>query len=198
MRKRLQKLFAGVGMMFALFIGGGIVADAANYADLFDASYYAEKNPDVVAAFGTDANVLYSHYVNNGIHEGRNAGPLFDVKKYRENNSDLEGLYADNWAAYVNQYLTEGLKEGRIGYGEEFDAASYANRYSDLRNVYGYDVKRLYTHYITCGKKEGRNASWETTDAEKKEENKKPRASGWKQERLREERAWRESLLLSK
>jgi hypothetical protein len=178
MRKRLQKLFAGVGMMFALFIGGGIVADAANYADLFDASYYAEKNPDVVAAFGTDANVLYSHYVNNGIHEGRNAGPLFDVKKYRENNSDLEGLYADNWAAYVNQYLTEGLKEGRIGYGEEFDAASYANRYSDLRNVYGYDVKRLYTHYITCGKKEGRNASWETTDAEKKEENKKPVLNG--------------------
>ncbi len=145
---------------------------------LFDASYYAEKNPDVVAAFGTDANVLYSHYVNNGIHEGRNAGPLFDVKKYRENNSDLEGLYADNWAAYVNQYLTEGLKEGRIGYGEEFDAASYANRYSDLRNVYGYDVKRLYTHYITCGKKEGRNASWETTDAEKKEENKKPVLNG--------------------
>ena len=178
MRKRLQKLFAGVGMMFALFIGGGIVADAANYADLFDASYYAEKNPDVVAAFGTDANVLYSHYVNNGIHEGRNAGPLFDVKKYRENNSDLEGLYADTWEAYVNQYLTEGLKEGLICYCEEFVAASYANRYSDLRNVYGYDVKRLYTHYITCGKKEGRNASWETTDAEKKEENKKPVLNG--------------------
>lgn len=178
MRKRLQKLFAGVGMMFVMFAGGSMTVHAANYADLFDAAYYAEKNPDVVAAYGTDPNALYAHYVNNGINEGRNAGPLFDVKKYRENNQDLEGQYADNWAAYVNQYLTEGLKEGRIGYGEDFDAASYANRYSDLRNVYGYDLKGLYTHYITCGKKEGRNASWESTEEEQKAEDKKPVLNG--------------------
>lgn len=178
MRKRLQKLFAGVGMMFVMFAGGSMAVHAANYADLFDAAYYAEKNPDVVAAYGTDPNILYAHYVNNGINEGRNAGPLFDVKKYRENNRDLEGQYADNWAAYVNQYLTDGLKEGRIGYGEDFDAASYANRYSDLRNVYGYDLKGLYTHYITCGKKEGRNASWESTEEEKKAEDKKPVLNG--------------------
>lgn len=178
MRKRLQKLFAGIGMMFVMFAGGSMAVHAANYADLFDAAYYAEKNPDVVAAHGTDPNILYAHYVNNGINEGRNAGPLFDVKKYRENNQDLEGQYADNWAAYVNQYLTDGLKEGRIGYGEDFDAASYANRYSDLRNVYGYDLKSLYTHYITCGKKEGRNASWESTEEEQKAENKKPVLNG--------------------
>lgn len=178
MRRGLQRLFAGAGMMFALFIGCGTAASAVNYADLFDAAYYAEKNPDVVEAYGNDPNVLYAHYVNNGINEGRNAGPLFDVKKYREHNSDLEGLYGDNWAAYVNQYLTEGLKEGRIGYGEDFDAASYADRYSDLKNVYGYNVKALYTHYITRGKKEGRNASYESTEEEKKEESKKPVLNG--------------------
>ena len=178
MRRVLQRLFAGAGMMFALFIGCGTAANAVNYADLFDAAYYAEKNPDVVEAYGNNPNVLYAHYVNNGINEGRNAGPLFDVKKYREHNSDLEGLYGDNWAAYVNQYLTEGLKEGRIGYGEDFDAASYADRYSDLKNVYGYNVKALYTHYITRGKKEGRNASYESTEEEKKEESKKPVLNG--------------------
>ena len=173
MKRRLQKLLASAAVMAVLFIGCSIGANAVDYSVLFDAAYYAEKYPDVVAVYGNDANALYSHYVNHGINEGRNAGPLFDVKKYRENNRDLEALYGDNWAAYVNQYLTEGLSEKRIGYGEEFDAASYAGRYSDLRNVYGYDLKGLYTHYITFGKKEGRNASCDGSVQEKSEENKK-------------------------
>lgn len=150
---------AGVCMAFAIFIGGGIAAHAANYTDLFDAAYYAEKNPDVVAVYGTNAKALYNHYINCGIKEGRNAGPLFDVKKYRENNRDLEATCGDDYAAYVNHYLTDGLKNGRVGYGEAFDAVSYANRYPDLKSVYGYDLKGLYTHYLTHGKKEGRDAS---------------------------------------
>jgi hypothetical protein len=38
---------------------------------VFDADYYAQNNPDVVQALGTDANALYSHYVNFGKTEGR-------------------------------------------------------------------------------------------------------------------------------
>lgn len=38
---------------------------------VFDAEYYAQNNPDVVAAFGTDKELLYSHYVNCGQAEGR-------------------------------------------------------------------------------------------------------------------------------
>lgn len=169
---------AGIGVAFAMFIGCNLAVSAAGLGDLFDAAYYAEKYPDVVAAYGSDANALYSHYVNHGIYEGRNAGPLFDVKKYRENNRDLEGIYGDNFAAYVNQYLSEGLKDGRIGYGEEFDAVSYANRYPDLKSVYGYDLKGLYAHYVTCGKKEGRDASWSTSADAKKEEDSKPVLNG--------------------
>ncbi len=40
-------------------------------ADGFDATYYANKYPDVVAAYGTDAGALYSHYMQFGIFEGR-------------------------------------------------------------------------------------------------------------------------------
>ena len=162
-----MKFTAGMGMAAILFLGWGFHADAATYTDLFDADYYAKKNPDVVEVYGNDPNILFSHYMNLGIHEGRNAGPLFDVKAYRRNNSDLEGLYADNWAAYVNHYLSEGLYEGRIGYGEAFDAAAYVSRYSDLKNVFGYDLVKLYTHYLKHGIKEGRNASFEFTDKEK-------------------------------
>lgn len=166
-------------MMPMLFIGYGMTVNAANLSDVFDAAYYANRYPDVVALYGNDPNVLFSHYANNGINEGRIASPLFNVVEYRKHNHDLEGIYGDNWAAYVNQYLTEGLQEGRIGYGEEFDAASYANRYSDLKNIYGYDLKALYTHYVMCGKKEGRNASYELTEKEKTaEKNTTPALNG--------------------
>ena len=37
----------------------------------FDASFYAQQNPDVVAAFGTDAEALYGHYTRHGKAEGR-------------------------------------------------------------------------------------------------------------------------------
>lgn len=38
---------------------------------VFDAEYYAETYPDVVAAFGTDSLLLYQHYINFGQKEGR-------------------------------------------------------------------------------------------------------------------------------
>jgi hypothetical protein len=38
---------------------------------VFDPEYYAAANPDVVAALGTNPDVLYKHYKNYGIKEGR-------------------------------------------------------------------------------------------------------------------------------
>lgn len=38
---------------------------------LFDPTYYAQQNPDVVAVVGSDVNSLYLHYVNCGKAEGR-------------------------------------------------------------------------------------------------------------------------------
>lgn len=40
---------------------------------VFDAQYYAQNNPDVVAVFGTDVEMLYQHYLNYGKQEGRRA-----------------------------------------------------------------------------------------------------------------------------
>lgn len=37
----------------------------------FDPVFYAQTYPDVAAAFGTDANVLYAHYILYGQKEGR-------------------------------------------------------------------------------------------------------------------------------
>ena len=37
----------------------------------FDPVYYANEYPDVFAAFGDNADLLYQHYVTFGIKEGR-------------------------------------------------------------------------------------------------------------------------------
>ncbi|MEE1256212.1 MAG: hypothetical protein UHN47_06840 [Lachnospiraceae bacterium] len=71
MKKRILVCFA----VFTLTLASSITAFAAPEVmpdgGVFDVEYYAQNNPDVVAAFGTDKELLYSHYVNNGRAEGR-------------------------------------------------------------------------------------------------------------------------------
>lgn len=58
-----------------LALGTGISAEASPVimpdGYLFDPEYYAENNPDVVAAFGEDPTALYQHFKKYGAEEGR-------------------------------------------------------------------------------------------------------------------------------
>ena len=47
------------------------VCKKTSFASDFDANFYAEQYPDVVAVYGTDPNALYSHYITYGIKERR-------------------------------------------------------------------------------------------------------------------------------
>ena len=74
----------------------------------FDAEYYAQANPDVVAVYGTDENLLYQHYVTSGKAEGRapfNAsqyamiledGTIFDPEYYAAANPDVVAVLGTN------------------------------------------------------------------------------------------------------
>lgn len=54
----------------ALCLCSGMTAYAAPETmpdgTVFDAEYYAQMYPDVVAVFGTDAGAMYQHYVTYG------------------------------------------------------------------------------------------------------------------------------------
>jgi hypothetical protein len=58
-----------------LTLGMGITSMAAPVAveggGVFDAEYYAENNPDVVTALGTDFSALWQHFTIFGLGEGR-------------------------------------------------------------------------------------------------------------------------------
>ena len=80
---------------------------------VFDATYYANKYPDLKAAFGTDATKLYQHFVTYGINEGRQGCASFDIKTYLQKYSDLKAAYGNNYAEALNHYLVHGYQEGR-------------------------------------------------------------------------------------
>lgn len=101
---------------------------------VFDAEYYAQSNPDVVAVLGTDAGVLYQHYVNFGKKEGRLP-------------------YAQSSAETTNA-ATMTLSDGTV-----FDPVYYAKSNPDVVGILGTDANTLAQHYIQFGKKEGRKPS---------------------------------------
>ncbi len=64
MKKNVLKMVAAV---FAL----SMLLGTTCFAREFDASFYAKTYPDVVNALGSDATVLYNHYLTSGQSEGR-------------------------------------------------------------------------------------------------------------------------------
>lgn len=64
-----------VCLMTAMCMGSSMTALAAPETmpdgAVFDAEYYAEQSPDVVAVLGTERDALYQHYVTFGKNEGR-------------------------------------------------------------------------------------------------------------------------------
>ncbi len=93
--------------------------NASVIAKVFDAKYYAEAYPDVVAVLGNDPAKLLNHYINSGIYEGRDASATFNASIYALANSDIAAAYGDNLEAYVEHYLAFGAKENRIACNEQ-------------------------------------------------------------------------------
>ena len=119
----MKNLIKSITFAFVIMIGIMIVPinseaaskkDISKYAMAFDAKYYYDNNPDVAAVYGYDANKLLTHYINNGLAEGRNASASFNVVAYRNNNADLDSAYGDDWASYHEHYAVYGINENRV------------------------------------------------------------------------------------
>ena len=129
---------------------------------LFDAGFYAERNPDVVA-IGVD---LTKHYYLSGWKEYRNPSAEFSTRRYLQANPDVV-------AAGINpllHYIDRGQAEGRQIYPVEeeaqieairdsglFDADYYFATYTDIQPPPQDPVR----HYCEFGWREGRNPSAE-------------------------------------
>ena len=82
-------------------------------SQVFDAEYYRNTHSDLNAAYGSDEEELYNHFINYGISEGRQAHPAFDIKYYLNENSDLKAAFGKDYKKAMNHFVTNGYKEGR-------------------------------------------------------------------------------------
>ena len=94
---------------------GTYVFNGLDFAPVFNPEYYLAQYPDLKQAFGSNASQAFSHFVNNGIYEGRVASPYFSVTVYRDRYLDLRNAFGNNLMLYVQHYLTCGMQEGRSG-----------------------------------------------------------------------------------
>ena len=70
--KKGMKMITLMLLTSALLFPGAVAYAEPNYAyeritaENFDADRYASDNPDLLAAFGRNRNLLFQHYRNNG------------------------------------------------------------------------------------------------------------------------------------
>lgn len=153
------------------------------HVGLFDTTYYAAQNPDVV-----DSKIdLFEHFFLFGFAEGRHPNPMFDPKWYIESHSEVQNSSLHPLLHYAEIGERDGLKPCplfdptwyREKYGvpgdanalahylshrfgpfspmPEFDADYYLKTYKDVAEA----KVDPFEHYITYGYTEGRNPSAE-------------------------------------
>lgn len=88
MSKALNRSIKFLFVFFACLIVFVIPVKAGD----FDANYYAEKYPDVVAVYGTNPANLYDHYLNYGRAEHR----------FKNAEEEQNGISSDNLDTYVD------------------------------------------------------------------------------------------------
>lgn len=80
---------------------------------------YADKNPDLKAAFGYDAQLLYKHYTSLGISENRGNYSIydtFDYTRYADDYPDLKAAFGYDAKALYRHYAVYGIAENRGDY----------------------------------------------------------------------------------
>lgn len=92
----------------SVFYGG------LDYSPVFNAIYYADRYKDLKAAYGYNRSALFTHFITNGMKEGRQAIDTFNVQAYRARYPDLQKAFGDNLPAYYQHYIHLGQKEKRI------------------------------------------------------------------------------------
>lgn len=112
--------------------------EAVTSPAVFDAQYYAQNNPDVVAVFGNDPAALYQHYVNHGEAEGR--------LPYA--NADLEAiaLLRPRYSAeQVKCFTREQVKEmSDMDFFWYLESAYDHNIMGDAYTLFGSIMSRVY------------------------------------------------------
>ncbi|MFX4221122.1 MAG: S8 family serine peptidase [Thalassobaculum sp.] len=139
--------------------GGSVDYVLARYVDPnFSGLEYIASYSDLEAVFGRDAGSARSHFITDGIWEGRTVA--FDGLEYIASYADLRGVFGTDRTAAATHYLDAGRAEGR---SVSFDADAYMVANPDVAAAFNGDPDSATIHYITAGAAEGRPTSGAAT-----------------------------------
>lgn len=77
----------------------------AYYQDVFDASYYAQRYPEVVRQVGDDSIDLLYYFLDTGISQGHQACERFSIIEYQLERTDLYPFYGSDLDKYFMNYI---------------------------------------------------------------------------------------------
>ncbi len=141
--KKINKTMTGALMLAvasAVFIGQSQVAEAKVYSyDITEESFpyqdYADRYPDLKAAFGYDAAALYNHYKYTGVIEGRTVKITKDILEDQSYTGEiaakifaldvLDTIVTDDMTDAEKVRAVEAWMTANITYGASGDASSY-------------------------------------------------------------------------
>lgn len=144
------------------------------YNDNFDVEAYKKAYPDLIAAFGANADpsVYLNHYLEHGIKEGRNAGgfdaiafiinnydyfaehgldadfPFFNAEKYKAAYPDLAAAFGNDMSLYLQHYLTKGIFENRSS-ESKVDLIAFEKEHPDAKIKASMDMSKLKVETVT-------------------------------------------------
>jgi len=84
-----------------------------DYSPVFDPEYYANRYPDLEAAFGHNDSALWLHFQQFGMNEFRQASAEFNPVVYKDRYPDVAAAYGDDNPMYYWHYVAFGKNEGR-------------------------------------------------------------------------------------
>ena len=116
----LTKRRAAEKKLFNTAVASNFVFDGVDYSLVFDPTFYANNNADVVKAVGTDPSKLFEHFRVHGITEISRAGrtiATFNVLAYKNaaTNGDLRNAFGNDLRLYYKHYCQFGYKEIKEG-----------------------------------------------------------------------------------
>ena len=138
---------------------------------VFDATYYADRYPELKAVYGTEEAKLYDHFLTLGIAEGRCASPYFDVAYYaNHNNINLTEYVKGDYEKAMSHFISymdnaTEMSNAPKRLSVHFDPAYYRSQYGDLASMT--TEFQLLQHYGSIGNAEGRRATSSALSANK-------------------------------
>lgn len=155
---------------------GNYIYQGVDYSAVFDEYYYLDRYSDLRAAYGSDGEAAFAHFLNYGMKEGRQASASFDVFAYRARWRDLRQAYGMDLKPYYLHYINYGERERRtatgshaitngvtvyngVDYSAVYDYSYYIAHQPDVYQAYNGDEIKVLQHFVTYGMQEGRQAS---------------------------------------